>query len=670
MSVPKPTLVVAGTGSSMNYLLPRLATPYKVVGYNSEYDHRFDGFTYNLALEAEAAPNAKVLVASQAAPAPAMPKKWDDTYKVTDYSDSFASGVVPLIGASTTVYVPKCHGGNEEVDDGEMLNQSYDIIKEYSTTLGDAAYNSTIVDKINSIYSLRTGAAATTDTYDGTSFAPYPGPSVSSALNNSQGRAMYRLQAAKAACSAKLLTKFAAKPPKPVPIYPTSSTSGAATQNVSVSAQGVPQTAAQPSAQQSFVSGGSTAPSNAILSSSGREFRIDNVRNRQSQARANIGSFDNPENAPSPYGGTINTGLIPGTGIDASFQMNKPIKRIVFETLPGNPSGQSFWLPTYTASQIVPSKFKTPLKVIGFETGPSLAARTFTPCDHFLMDCGVFGSVALLWQSGIGPKAELAALGLPCLLDLPIGQKVVSRVGFLMKITASDALVGGGITGTFGPIMAIDGADGVASAPKRRVHIAIKKETAPNTYTAKVVLLRPRSYGKVRGTSQWSPSTLPLVSWNPKYFSAYNPADPDFISAPEDSADIAQAVKYVADTFHDLDAAVTFQNPALTYAALMASSSSALITSLAADPNNFIVKNEYFGGVSIGKLDPVLNPVPKAGMAGIIKGTGNLRIIGAAATAFVKDKVAGVITYIPAADGDATSSNLVQAEYVAKKMNI
>lgn len=664
MAAAKPIVLIAGASSSGVYLASNLSTKYDVRLHNSGSDFRNDGVTNNLSLKAEGVPDASSIVAISTAPhPPALSQPWLNMYKLSDYADSFTSQSTNPIGAPHTVYVPKNYGGSEETDSGERIMPSQEIIAEYQSSLGTSAY-SQILYNLNLLISFRSSTSATSGTYDSTSFAPERGLMIpNQTLKPGQVALM---QAAFSWLAYNLGYEFTQQFTNQLNYLPTFDSRGATTQNFTIDNAGATISPIKSASKTSYTIGptqgsGSSYYPNTLFLTGNKEYSLDQYRNRSTFSRITGNTFRQPCNIrPAPYNskGWINTTTMNGNpGFTIGIYLNDPVKRIVFKTIPGVAPGQDYWLQNYPVANILKSNFVKPLTVIGYETGSSMATKVFHPCDHAVLSAGVFGNVALLYQSGIGPASDLAALGIPCLLNLPVGQKVSSRVGFKMLITALNSKIGTVDPGTYSPMAVIDGAAADIAKQRRRVYINFNQEPGVNKYSAEVILHRPRSMGTVKGTSNWSPTSLPAVSFTPNYF-----------TVSEDSDDIAYAVKKIASAFYSLDNTVTFQNPNMTYAAIQSATSSALISSLATNPANFIVKGEYFGGTSPGLVDASLNPNPVTLVNGKIKGTNNLRVLSSSATPFVKDIANGVNVMIPAADGDQTLNDMLYALYLNQLM--
>lgn len=661
------TILIVGASSSGVYMASNLCSKYNVLLHNSGSDFRNDGVTNNIALAGDTPANSVSLTAAPTAPhPPALSQPWKNMFKLTDYSDSFASLPTGPVSppAAHTVYVQKNYGGSEETDDGERIMPTTQMLTLYSSSIGSSRF----YEYYSNVYRLivfRCDTVPTSNTYDLTTFAPLPGQSRSD-TNTAPGQ--LSIMQASSSEMATYFTYAFLQIVDPLRYFPDIGSAALVTQNFfnlsNPNFIGVP----TQKIGGSYVIGGTTTPdpvyeTQVIFASSNKEFALDKFRNRSTFPRTYCTMTVQPKNIkPAPYNskGWINTGTMSSVlPYKLTTYLNSPVKRIVFATKQGvagvPANGQDYWLQNYPVSSIKAANFVTPLKVIGYMTGPTMAAGVFVPCDYAVISAGVFGSVALLYQSGIGPAANLAALGIPCLLDLPVGQKVTSRVGFTMKIAANENKVGTVDVGTFPPTLIVDGADANPAKPNRRVRITVAY-TGLNTYTAEVTLWRPRSCGVVKGTSTWSPTSLPAVSFDPKYFTAV-----------EDTNDIALAVKNIAKAFHFLDPAVTFQNPNMPYATILSSTSSALLTSLASDPANFVVKNEYFGGASMGSVVAGA-PKPVVLNNGAVKGTSNLKIASAAVTPLVTDMVNGVATLVPESDGDATLNDMVFATYYTTTM--
>lgn len=662
----KPKIAIVGGGSVACYMAPELAKLYDVTVYNSDKDFRQDGVTSNLARRAPAAPTPVAIVADATTSHPPMTNLWDDMYKVPDYTDSFVSQPCPALGGLTfPVYTHKNFGGNDECRGGTHLLPSSDLISEWASTSNDTRYTNTVLSKINGLTSYRTRTPSTAQTYNAQIFAPIDGPSATTQIATVTGGNVSLVQLAESELGDNFSNALHNQVGSNLPVYPTAGVDSATTQNLSVNSatpQSTSNAVPSPVAPSTYNAGTAVSLEVPTFSTTAQESTVDIYRARTSLARSLKSVIQNKSTnpadvLPAPYNptGYINKGTILGrNGLPLKVELMKTINRIVFKTIPGKPLGQNYWIHTTPMANIKPADFVQPLQAIGIEYGATMGTKTFVPFDHVIIAADVMGSVGLLHRSGIGPAAVLnaAPLNLPCLLDLPVGKKVVGKAGFRMRMTASNALVGDVPAGTFEPDsrMPSPASSAEPSPRKRRVRHKLYKEAAANTYVAKLTLERPRSTGEVQATANWLPSTAQAVKYTPNYF-----------SATEDIADICHAVRRTAAAMVALDPATTFQNPAMTNAQIQSSTNAALFAALHANPADFVSKNEFIGGASMGAVLSTLNPKPVTNINGKIAGTANLRITSSAATPLVRDKAGGVNVAIPAADGDRTRNNLAHA---------
>jgi choline dehydrogenase len=63
--------------------------------------------------------------------------------------------------------------------------------------------------------------------------------------------------------------------------------------------------------------------------------------------------------------------------------------------------------------------------------------------DEVILAAGTFGSAALLLRSGVGPAADLAALGIPVVADLPVGQHYMEQPSSLVLHATTPGKLGG-----------------------------------------------------------------------------------------------------------------------------------------------------------------------------------------------------------------------------------
>ena len=63
-------------------------------------------------------------------------------------------------------------------------------------------------------------------------------------------------------------------------------------------------------------------------------------------------------------------------------------------------------------------------------TGVALVDGTVIPAGEVILSAGTYGSPSILLRSGVGPAADLSALGIPVVADLPVGRRLQEHPTF------------------------------------------------------------------------------------------------------------------------------------------------------------------------------------------------------------------------------------------------
>jgi choline dehydrogenase len=132
----------------------------------------------------------------------------------------------------------------------------------------------------------------------------------------------------------------------------------------------------------------------------------------------------------------------------------------------------------------------------GQATGVRLVDGTLIPAERVILAAGVYGSPPILLRSGIGPAADLGALGIDVRIDLPgVGENLADHPG-------GDLDSGWRGTATIGPILHSIATFRSSTAPPGGAPDLMFWVTDPDgddpRFSLDPVLLRPRSHGSVR----------------------------------------------------------------------------------------------------------------------------------------------------------------------------
>src|SRR5262249_36590019 len=132
---------------------------------------------------------------------------------------------------------------------------------------------------------------------------------------------------------------------------------------------------------------------------------------------------------------------------------------------------------------------------------------------------GAYFTPAILARSGIGPAADVRALGRPVVADLPVGERLLDHVGTGLAFEPSEALHAGMAEHVAGgrlcePHAMVKHASSSCLPGSFDLHVLswVEASAEPGRYAASmgVFLVAPRSHGRVRILSA-EPAALPLV---------------------------------------------------------------------------------------------------------------------------------------------------------------
>ena len=132
-----------------------------------------------------------------------------------------------------------------------------------------------------------------------------------------------------------------------------------------------------------------------------------------------------------------------------------------------------------------------------------------------ILSAGSYGTAAILLRSGIGPADDLTALGIPVLVDLPVGQRLQDHPFFhTIYALAADDLT---MTPAIGALLWTASSEAVGDELDLHV-VAAHPHEAPFSPTGGAVILsaalvRPESRGSVRLADR-DPLTAPVIDDN------------------------------------------------------------------------------------------------------------------------------------------------------------
>jgi len=149
-------------------------------------------------------------------------------------------------------------------------------------------------------------------------------------------------------------------------------------------------------------------------------------------------------------------------------------------------------------------------------TAVRLADGTTLSAGEVILSAGVYGSAAVLLRSGLGPAADLRALGIPVLADLPVGRRLQDHPFYFNAYAARPDRIGRQtpLIGTM-----VRTASPLAAAGELDIHIAASHQFGPSHsptgvgFVLAVAMVWPISTGSLTLTSR-DPDRAPRIDLN------------------------------------------------------------------------------------------------------------------------------------------------------------
>ena len=171
-----------------------------------------------------------------------------------------------------------------------------------------------------------------------------------------------------------------------------------------------------------------------------------------------------------------------------------------FLSIDGQPSSLAMRPDTQVASVVVRANRATGVRLLD---GSEIEAGEIVLC------AGTYGSPALLLRSGIGPAADLRALGLPVVVDLPgVGANLADHPGVELVLGWAGNVRPGPLFHSLALWHSASSATG--SSPDLMFWVA-DPQGDPASISIECVLMRPRSRGRIRLGSA-DPAAPPRIS--------------------------------------------------------------------------------------------------------------------------------------------------------------
>jgi choline dehydrogenase len=136
--------------------------------------------------------------------------------------------------------------------------------------------------------------------------------------------------------------------------------------------------------------------------------------------------------------------------------------------------------------------------------------------QNIILSAGTYGSAAILMRSGVGPEKELAALGIPLVADLPVGEQIVDQPFFYNAYAVNPDTIGRQT-----PVIAVKVWTKSSFAKKGELdlHITATHAFPPDQspthagFVFSVALVTPKSRGTVKLASK-DPLAAPIIDLN------------------------------------------------------------------------------------------------------------------------------------------------------------
>lgn len=148
--------------------------------------------------------------------------------------------------------------------------------------------------------------------------------------------------------------------------------------------------------------------------------------------------------------------------------------------------------------------------------GVRLADGESVFADRIILSAGTYGSAAILLRSGIGPAADLAALSIPLVADLPVGQRLKDHPFYYNAYAAHPERIGAQSPAIGAKLWT---RSNTADPGDLDLHITathlFPHESSPTGvgFVLAVALTRPASIGRLRLASR-DPAAAPIIDLN------------------------------------------------------------------------------------------------------------------------------------------------------------
>lgn len=148
-------------------------------------------------------------------------------------------------------------------------------------------------------------------------------------------------------------------------------------------------------------------------------------------------------------------------------------------------------------------------------TGVLLSDGTTLPAGEVILSAGTYGSAAILLRSGVGPSGDLDRIGVPTVVNLPVGRHLMDHPVLYSSFAARPETLGAQV-----PVIATELvlSSSLAKPDEIDIHIApahFPDEHSPTgaSFVIAVGLVRPTSHGRI-WLDNTDPATPPRIDIN------------------------------------------------------------------------------------------------------------------------------------------------------------
>jgi choline dehydrogenase len=166
-------------------------------------------------------------------------------------------------------------------------------------------------------------------------------------------------------------------------------------------------------------------------------------------------------------------------------------------------------------------------RAVGVDFLQAGTARRALARKEVILSAGTIGSPAILLRSGVGPAADLRALGIEVVTDLPVGRNLHDHIQAGVSWRSQRALTTDGRCND--ACIGVGGFVARAGAARADFQVILVWNPGQGTYRQAVVLSRPFSRGHLRLRSS-DPSESPIL-------------DPGYLSDPRDVALLVEGLR-------------------------------------------------------------------------------------------------------------------------------